>query len=304
MQFSRIENGDLMIRVLFPILISICFINPVVVHASETVYSKYPIKILKSASFESAVVDNLEKGEKLQIIEQSDDWVMVENDKGLTGWAAKKWLSTKPVPKELKKKKKKASAKRKDSPSKIPFDAWRYVKSKDKFNDEEFSFAISKNVNYQYNNDFIIKFFCIRGKVRFEISADTLIASKGEPFTFIYRVDNKPAQTIEMKTFSNNARGGFYNDAEKVAKDIFGGSSIFVRAITWNNDFLEAKIPLTLSDKNIKKVFSDCGISFSESAPKSEKQYTFSQFKDDFGKLSVKRQEEILSMLQKMLRSE
>lgn len=184
------------------------------------------------------------------------------------------------------------------------FDSWRYNSGQDKLSDEEYSYAYSRSVKYKYNNHFSVGFYCKKGSVRFEISADTLIQSKGRPFSFTYRVDKRPAQKIKMNTYSNEGQGGYtYDDAVKVANDIFGGSSIFVRAVTWNNEYLEANIPLKASDSNIKKVFSDCGKSLVGASSTKENAYTFFQFKSDFDKLSVKKQNELLSKLEKMVRA-
>jgi len=184
------------------------------------------------------------------------------------------------------------------------FDAWSYNSGRDKVNDEEYSYAYSRGVNYRYNDNFSVGFYCKNGKVRFEISADTLIQSKGRPFSFTYRVDKRPAQEIKMNTYSNEGQGGYtYDDAVKVANDIFGGSSIFVRAITWNNEYLETNIPLKSSDSNIKKVFSDCGKPLGKIASSKINTYKFSQFKSDFDKLSVKKQNEILAKIEKMVRA-
>ena len=182
----------------------------------------------------------------------------------------------------------------------ISFAEWRYHKDKDKLTDEEYSFAYGYSSKYKYNNDFTVSFLCQGGQVRFEIDADTLIKSKNKPFVFTYRIDSKPAQAIEMKTFSNQGEGGYtYDDAETVANDILGGNRMFVRAITWNNDYLETTISLAESDHNIKKVFSDCGQSLTENPEPSKTEYTFSQFEKDFKKLSVKKQKEILVLLKK-----
>lgn len=175
---------------------------------------------------------------------------------------------------------------------------WRYSVGKDKLNDDEYSNAYSSSVKYRYNNYFKLNFRCNKGDVRFEVSTGTLIQSKGRPFSFIYRVDKRPSQKIKMKTYSNQGQGGYtYDSAVKVANDILGGTSIFVRAITWNNEYLEANIPLKSSDSNIKKVFSDCNQTINEKSPVTVSRYTFSQFKQDFEKLSVKKQNLILEQL-------
>ncbi|EKO3657475.1 hypothetical protein M3906_000287 [Vibrio metschnikovii] len=180
---------------------------------------------------------------------------------------------------------------------------WTYTMKKDQLNDDEYSYAYSRGVKYQYNNYFRIGFMCQNGKVRFEVSADTLIESKKKPFTFTYRVDKRPSNSIQMNTYSNNGQGGYsYEEASQVASDILGGASIFVRAISWNNEYLQTNIPLKASDKNIKRVFSDCGVTIDKATDSKVKpKYTFKDFSSDFEKLSVKKQNELLSKLEKMI---
>lgn len=133
-------------------------------------------------------------------------------------------------------------------------ESWSYSKDRDKFDDTEYSYARSGSINYQYNDYFNIGFGCEHGKVWFDVSTGSFIQSKNGYFQFEYRVDKNPSRMIEMRTYSNNSQRGYsYENAKAVIKDILGGHTIFVRAITWDNDYLQTELNLKASDKNIKK---------------------------------------------------
>lgn len=182
---------------------------------------------------------------------------------------------------------------------------WKYKQSKEKLTDKQYSFALNFAFDYKYNNDFTISFQCTEGKVRFEIDADTLITSKGKPFLFAYRVDKRDAQHITMKAFSNDNQGGYtYNNVDEIAKSILGGNRIFVRVITWDNEYLDANISLAGSDSAIKKVFKDCGCDASLTGSNKTKKETYSleKFKRDFSKLSPANQQGFLDDLRKLIK--
>lgn len=175
---------------------------------------------------------------------------------------------------------------------------WNYKKTQDSLTDETQSFASAYKFDYKYNNDYIVSFMCIKGKVRFDIDVDTLINSKSKPFNFIFRVDKKEPQTIKMMTFANEVSGGFTYDAENIALDILGGNNMFVRTITYNNDYLEANISLSGSDKAIKQVFNDCGISLDQSDNKSSNEnYSWNDFQSEYNKLNKSEQKKLLKIL-------
>jgi hypothetical protein len=58
---------------------------------------------------------------------------------------------------------------------------WSYKKDKEELRDKVYSFAAGFAFDYQYNNDFTVSFICDERKVRFDIDADRLLASKGDP---------------------------------------------------------------------------------------------------------------------------
>lgn len=146
---------------------------------------------------------------------------------------------------------------------------WIYKKDLETLTGKKYSFAAGFAFDYKGNNDFTVSFKCVDSRVRFEIYADTLITSKNKGFPFTYRVDKREARRISLRTFSNNDRGGYtYDNVSQIAKDILGGNEVFVRAVTWNNDYLEARISLAGSDNAIHKVFVDCYERLG--APKSE----------------------------------
>jgi len=149
--------------------------------------------------------------------------------------------------------------------------AWSLKTSTDDLTDERTSTAYAVVFDYQYNNDFIIGFECTDNVVQFVIDVDAIIKGKGEAFKFSYRVDKKPASTITLNTYSNYSQGGYTADhAREIADNILGGSSMFARAVTWDNDYLEARFSLAGSDAVIVEVFEECGIKLAAPARKAK----------------------------------
>tara|TARA_R100001143_G_scaffold62795_1_gene67113 strand:+ start:1011 stop:1592 length:582 start_codon:yes stop_codon:yes gene_type:complete len=178
---------------------------------------------------------------------------------------------------------------------------WSYHKSKDQFTDVSESYAFGYRRDYKYNNDYQITFVCKNGFVRFDIDVDTLINTKSKPFKFTYRVDDKETKTITMITFSNSNTGGYTSDSKKIALDILGGANIRVRTVTYNNDYLEAEISLSGSDRAIKKVFSDCGIDLVSDGGNDDHGLTFIEFKKRFDKLNSAQKKELLKKIEQLL---
>lgn len=147
---------------------------------------------------------------------------------------------------------------------------WQYASTTDPLTDDVMTLAIGFDLDFKYTNDYTIGFQCIDNEVRFTIDTETLIQGKNSEFKFSYRVDKKSPSTIWLKTYSNNNQGGYtIEHATDIAKNIIGGSSIFVRAIGWDDDYLQTTISLRGSDVAIQRVFKDCGIDLE--IPKSTK---------------------------------
>ena len=106
-----------------------------------------------------------------------------------------------------------------------------------------------------------------------------------------------------MTTFSNDDKAGYtYKDAAKVAKDILAGEYRFlVRVVTWDNEHLEASYSMFGAQKNINKIFSECGIPLTKEKASKQKEYTFTQFKNDFSKLPKAEQKKLLRELKAKL---
>ncbi len=180
---------------------------------------------------------------------------------------------------------------------------WTYKQGADELSDERYFFAAGFAFDYKFNNDFTVAFQCKGGKVRFEIDVDTLINSKGKPFPFAYRVDKRDPRQLSLKTYSNQGEGGYtYDNVQGIAKDILGGNEMFVRAVTWNNDYLEARISLAGADANIKKVFADCGVGLDSSVPKVKPPFSLADFTAQFKKLTSAQQQEVLRELHHILK--
>jgi hypothetical protein len=175
---------------------------------------------------------------------------------------------------------------------------WSYDVNEDNITGEKYSFARGWESRYG-GRYFTLMFVCRGNELNFEIDADTYIAQKGESFPFQYRIDDLDAKGFTMRTFSNSSTGGFsYESAKYLADELKGANSIFVRAITWDNEYIEAKVSLRGSDSTIGRVLKDCAID----TPKTKKpEYTFNQFRKDFNSLSAKKQKQVLTKLQKLV---
>lgn len=152
-------------------------------------------------------------------------------------------------------------------------DEWIYGYRIDPLNDEKtsttYTFTFQDTIHYA-------SFDCEgAGRVKFQIMSleDGLLPpssrlEKEYLFSVSYRVDKKSPKTIKMMSPYDNinemlidSSGYNYDDSEKVAKDMLGGSSIYIRAKTWNNSYHDGRIPISSASSYIRKVFSDCGIS-------------------------------------------
>lgn len=187
-------------------------------------------------------------------------------------------------------------------PSQSEAAQWMYKQDSEKLTDKQYSFAAGFAFDYQFNNDFTVSFQCTEGKVRFEIDVDTLINSKSEEFPFAYRVDKREPRKMSMRTYSNQNQGGFtYDNVKQIARDILGGNRMFVRAVTWNNDYLEAQISLSGSDSAIRRVFADCGESLDASSTSTKADYSLDDFTTNFKKLTPGQQQKILKDLERIM---
>ena len=181
--------------------------------------------------------------------------------------------------------------------------SWVYKKGSEKLTDKQYSVAFGFAPDYEYNNDFSVAFQCAGEKVRFEINAYSLNTSKGKDFAFAYRVDKRDSRQLILRTFSNENQGGYtYDNVRRIAKAIFGGNKLFVRAFTGNNDYLEAMISLAGSDNAIRKVFSDCGVSLDSSAQSLKSSYSMNDFISSFKKLTPAQQQTVLKELKELMR--
>ena len=188
------------------------------------------------------------------------------------------------------------------SSSSVEANSWVYKQDSEKLTDKQYSYAFGYASDYEYNNDFTVSFQCSDGKVRFEINVDKMIESKGKEFSFAYRVDYHKAREITLRTFSNNSEGGYtYDNVQQIAQDMIGGNKMFVRAITWNNNYLEANIYLAGADSAIRKVFSDCGVSLDSTTKSPKSSYSLNDFTKKFKKLTPANQQKVLNDLQELI---
>lgn len=154
------------------------------------------------------------------------------------------------------------------SPSVAEPTRWLYGQGADPLTGKPYSHTTGFIFDYKYSYTFLVAFQCIEKEIQFYINADTFITSKGEEFSFFYRVDAQERRQLSMRTFSNSNQSGYTLDnVEQIAKDMLGGRSMFVRAVTWDNDYLETRVYMDGANYKIRKVFYDCGISLDPIAP-------------------------------------
>jgi len=104
-----------------------------------------------------------------------------------------------------------------------------------------------------------------------------------------------------MKTFPDSKRKGFTEEfAKHMADDLLTGQAVFIRVNTMLRTVLTTSIPLNSVVEPVKRVFADCGLS-SSSNNISEPSYSLSVFEQEFSKLSLELQQQILAKIKKIM---
>ena len=136
--------------------------------------------------------------------------------------------------------------------------SWSYHKQVDSLTDGKSSFSSSPLSGNRHG--LRIGFECHNSRISFTFSSNQFIHSRREKFKLDYRVDKRPAQKLHMSTHSNAYSSGYtYDNVGEIAHNILGGDQIYVKATTWNGTTYEDFISLVGSDRNIKRIFNDCG---------------------------------------------
>ena len=178
---------------------------------------------------------------------------------------------------------------------------WSYHQEKDSLTNQTYSFAQSPLPQPGLYDDMMLEIVCKENKLQAVIDTDYLIASQGSSFSLEYQIDKKTPVTIQMKTFPDSKRKGYTEEfAKRMADDLLTGQAVFIRVNTMIRKTLSSSIPLDNSAEPIKHVFADCSLNPSANAT-SEPVYSLTEFEQEFGKLGVDQQQQVLAKIKKIM---
>ena len=178
---------------------------------------------------------------------------------------------------------------------------WSYHQNSDSLTNQTYSFAQSPLPRPGLYDDMMLEIICQENKLKAVIEADDLITSQGNRFNVEYQIDKKTPVNIQMKTFSDSKRKGYTEEFSiRLAEDLLTGQAVLLRINTMLRTVLTISIPLDNDAEPIKKVFADCGLSLSDKNA-NKPAYSLSDFEQDFGKLSLEQQQELLSNIKKLI---
>lgn len=178
---------------------------------------------------------------------------------------------------------------------------WSYHQKNDSLTNRTYSFAQSPLPRRGIYDNMKLEIICKETKLQVVIDAESLIASQGSRFDVEYQIDKKTPVTIQMKTFPDSKRKGYSDEfAKRMADDMLTGQAIFIRVNTMIRTVLSNSIPLDNAAEPIKHVFADCGLSSSGNVT-SESAYSLNEFEQEFGKLSLEQQQQVLAKIKKIM---
>ena len=178
---------------------------------------------------------------------------------------------------------------------------WSYHQNSDSLTNQTYSFAQSPLPRPGLYDDMMLEIICQENKLKAVVEADDLITSQGNRFNVEYQIDKKTPVNIQMKTFADSKRKGYTEEfSVRLAKDLLTGQAVLLRINTMLRTVLTISIPLDNAAEPIKKVFADCGLSLSDKNA-NKLDYSLSDFEQDFGKLSLEQQQELLSNIKKLI---
>ena len=178
---------------------------------------------------------------------------------------------------------------------------WSYHQNSDSLTNQTYSFAQSPLPRPGLYDDMMLEIICQENKLKAIIEAEDLITSQGNRFNVEYQIDKKTPVNIQMKTFADSKRKGYTEEfSVRLAEDLLTGLSVLLRINTMLRTVLTISIPLDNAVEPIKKVFADCGLSFSDKN-NNKPNYSLSDFEQDFGKLSLEQQKEVLNDIKKVM---
>ena len=178
---------------------------------------------------------------------------------------------------------------------------WSYHQESDSLTNQTYSFAKSPLPRRGLYDNIMLEIVCKEKKLQAVIEADDLIASQGSRFDMEYQIDKKTPVTVPMKTFPDSKRKGYSEEfAKRIADDLLTGQAIFIRVNTMIRTVLSSSMPLDNAAEPIKHVLADCGLSSSDDLT-SQSVYSLAEFEQDFNKLSLEQQQQVLAKIKKIV---
>ena len=179
--------------------------------------------------------------------------------------------------------------------------AWSYHQESDRLTYRTFSVAQSPIPRRGIYDNIRLRIVCKENKLQAVIEAENLIASQGSSFEIEYKIDEKPPVTVQMKTFPDSKREGYTDEfAKRIADELLTGQALFIRVKTMIKKVLSSSIPLENAAEPIKHVFADCGLISSVNIA-TESAYSMAEFEQEFNKLSLEQQQQVLAKIKKIL---
>ena len=178
---------------------------------------------------------------------------------------------------------------------------WSYHQESDRLTNRTYSFALSPIPRRGMDDNIRLGIVCKENKLKAVIEAENLISSQGSSFDVEYQIDKKTPVTVPMKTFPDSKRKGYSEEfAKRIADDLLTGQAIFIRVNTMIRTVLSSSMRLDNAAEPIKHVLADCGLSSSDDLS-SQSVYSLAEFEQDFNKLSLEQQQQILAKIKKIM---
>jgi len=178
---------------------------------------------------------------------------------------------------------------------------WSYHQESDSLTNQTYSFAQSPLPRPGLYDNIMLEIVCKENKLQAVIETDDLIASQGSSFGLEYQIDKKTPVTVQMKTFPDSKRKGYSDEfAKRIADDMLTGQAIFIRVNTMIRTVLSSSMPLDNAAEPIRHVLADCGLSVSDNVT-SEPAYSLTGFEQEFSKLSLEQQQQVLEKIKKIM---
>ncbi len=180
--------------------------------------------------------------------------------------------------------------------------AWNYQQETDRLSNQTYSYALSPLPRRDLYDELRLEVVCRNKQLQVTLTADELIASQGSKFDISYQIDQSPPVALQMTTFPDSKRKGYTDSqAQQIIKALLTGKdTIFLRVSTLTRKELAGAIALDGMMPSVQKVLGDCS-GVVDAPDGTLANYDFKAFQQDFDKLSVGQQKQLLSQIKLLL---